>query len=64
MLRKERSKFSTLAEGFSKAGRGLVINLKTRRTRVGVEATKTIAEDPAEEEDEAEEEGTKERALL
>ena len=31
---------------------------------VGVEATKTIAEDPAEEEDEAEEEGTKERALL
>ena len=64
MLRKERSKFSTFAEGFSKAGRGLVINLKTRRTRVGEEATKTIAEDPAEEEDEAEEEGTKERALL
>ena len=31
---------------------------------VGVEATKAIAEDPAEEEEEAKEEGTKERALL
>ena len=35
MLRKERSKISTLLEGFSKAGRGLEINLNARRTRVG-----------------------------
>lgn len=34
------------------------------RPPTGVEATKTITEDPAEEEEEAEAEGTKERAIL